>query len=425
MRAMKDSGIEWIGQIPHDWQVSKMKHIGEYINGYAFKPSQWGTEGKQIIRIQDLTQTSDQPNYYDGELDAKYLVKTGDLLISWAATLDAFVWKKDEAWLNQHIFKAIPKESAVCKPYFYWLIKEAMLNMNNGNKHGIMMQHVTYDVFDNFAIPLPDLCGQEKIAKFLEEKCAEIDTLIAAKEKTNSLLKERRQSIIYEAVTKGLNPDATMKDSGIEWIGQIPENWDTLRLRFLGAFQNGISKAGEFFGSGYPFVSYGDVYKNEVLPTIPSGLVESTESERELYSVEKGDVFFTRTSETKEEIGIVAVCKETIPDATFAGFLIRMRPTTDVVSTDFLRYYFSCGLQREYFSKEMTLVTRASLGQDLLKNMVVTIPSAEEQEAIVNYLDEQTQAIDNIIASNDVSIQKLKEYRQSIIYEAVTGKIEI
>lgn len=425
MRAMKDSGVEWIGQIPHDWQVSKMKHIGEYINGYAFKPSQWGKEGKQIIRIQDLTQTSDQPNYYDGELDTKYLVKTGDLLISWAATLDAFVWKKDEAWLNQHIFKAIPKESAVCKPYFYWLIKEAMLNMNNGNKHGIMMQHVTYDVFDNFAIPLPDLCGQEKIAKFLEEKCAEIDTLIAAKERTNTLLKERRQSIIYEAVTKGLNPDASMKDSGIEWIGQIPENWDVLRLRFLGTFQNGISKAGEFFGSGHPFVSYGDVYKNEVLPITPSGLVESTESERELYSVEKGDVFFTRTSETKEEIGIVAVCKETIPDATFAGFLIRMRPTTDVVTTDFMRYYFSCGLQREYFSKEMTLVTRASLGQDLLKNMVVTIPSTEEQQAIVNYLDEQTQAIDAIIACNDASIQKFKEYRQSIIYEAVTGKIEV
>ena len=170
-----------------------------------------------------------------------------------------------------------------------------------------------------------------------------IDALIAAKEKTNALLKERRQSIIYEAVSKGLNPDAPMKDSGIEWIGQIPEHWDTLRLRFLGTFQNGISKAGEFFGSGYPFVSYGDVYKNEVLPTVPGGLVESTESERELYSVQKGDVFFTRTSETKEEIGIVAVCKETIPNATFAGFLIRMRPTTNAVTTDFLRYYFSCG----------------------------------------------------------------------------------
>lgn len=424
MRAMKDSGIEWIGEIPHDWQVSKMKHIGEYINGYAFKPSQWGTEGKQIIRIQDLTKTSEQPNYYDGELDTKYLVKTGDLLISWAATLDAFVWEKDEAWLNQHIFKAIPKESAVYKPYFYWFIKEAMLNMNNGNKHGIMMQHVTYDVFDNFAIPLPNLCVQERIANFLEEKCSEIYTLIAAKEKTNALLKERRQSIIYEAVTKGLNPDAPMKDSGIEWIGEIPKRWSTLRLRFIGTFQNGISKAGEFFGSGHPFVSYGDVYKNEVIPTAPSGLVESTESERELYSVEKGDVFFTRTSETKEEIGIVAVCKESIPNATFAGFLIRMRPTTDVVSTDYLRYYFSCGLQREYFAKEMTLVTRASLGQDLLKNMVVTIPSTEEQQEIVNYLDEQARAIDVIIACNDASIQKLKEYRQSIIYEAVTGKIE-
>ena len=425
MITMKDSSIDWIGYMPQNWCLSKMKYIGEYINGFAFKPSQWGAEGKQIIRIQDLTQTSDQPNYFDGELDKKYLVKAEDLLVSWAATLDAFVWNKDDAWLNQHIFKAVPKEEVVRKRYFYWLIKEAMRNMNNANKHGIMMQHVTYDVFDNFSIPLPPLHEQDKIADFLERKCTELDALIAAKEKSNILLREQRKSIIYEAVTKGLNPDASMKDSGIEWIGYIPEHWYTLRLRFLGAFQNGISKAAEFFGSGHPFVSYGDVYKNEVLPAVPSGLVESTEAEQELYSVQKGDVFFTRTSETKEEIGIVAVCKETIPNATFAGFLIRMRPTTDVVTTDFLRYYFSCGLQREYFSKEMTLVTRASLGQDLLKNMIVTIPSIEEQHRIVNCLDMQTQAIDNIIISNDASIQKLKEYRQSIIYEAVTGKIEV
>lgn len=423
MRKMKDSGIEWIGQIPQEWDVQRGKYTFSVLSGFAFPSSDFSTsEGIPLIRIRDITSGVTE-TFFKGKYSEEFLVDDGDLLIGMDGDFGIRVWDNGQALLNQRCCKIIANEGNSLKYLYYVLPYE--LKQINDLAFFTTVKHLSTEDLALVSVPLPSADEQQRIAEFLDTKCAEIDALIAAKEKTNALLKERRQSIIYEAVTKGLNPDAPMKDSDIEWIGEIPESWDILRLRFLGTFQNGISKAGEFFGSGYPFVSYGDVYKNKVLPTIPSGLVESTESEQELYSVQKGDIFFTRTSETKEEIGIVAVCKETIPNATFAGFLIRMRPTTDVVTTDFLRYYFSCGLQREYFSKEMTLVTRASLGQDLLKNMVVTIPSTEEQKDIITYLDKQTQAIDNIIADNDVSIQKLKEYRQSIIYEAVTGKIEV
>ncbi len=101
-RVMKDSGIQWIGSIPSDWSISRLKYIGQYINGYAFKPEQWGDKGKLIIRIQDLTGSNDNPNYYDGEIDEKYYVKNGDILVSWAATLAAFIWNKGDGLLRKH-----------------------------------------------------------------------------------------------------------------------------------------------------------------------------------------------------------------------------------------------------------------------------------------------------------------------------------
>ena len=145
-RPMKDNGVEWIGKIPSEWGKSRLKYVGRYINGYAFKPEDWGDTGLPIIRIQDLTGSNDKPNFYNGELDSKYLVSDGDILVSWAATLDSFIWNKGKGWLNQHIFKAIPNSAIIDRNFFFWMIKEAMKNMNNDNKHGIFMQHVTLDV---------------------------------------------------------------------------------------------------------------------------------------------------------------------------------------------------------------------------------------------------------------------------------------
>ena len=177
----------------------------------------------------------------------------------------------------------------------------------------------------------------------------------------NEKLKEYKQSIITEAVTKGLDKSAPLKYSGIEYLGNIPNNWNIKRLRYLATCQNGISKGGEFVGEGEPFVSYGDVYNNNVLPEIVSGLCMVTDAEKENYSVRENDIFFTRTSETIEEIAITCVCKKTIPDATFAGFLIRVRPYTDELLVDFSKYYFASEIHRKFFVKEMNLVIRASL----------------------------------------------------------------
>lgn len=425
MREMKDSGVAWIGEIPETWSINKMKYIGTYINGYAFKPDDWGNTGLPIIRIQDLTGSNNNPNYFNGNIDQKYYVENGDILVSWAATLDAFEWNKGEGWLNQHIFKAIPQKDIVSKPYYIWLLKVAMSYMNDDNKHGIMMQHITLPVFNNFSIAIPPLEDQQKIAAHLDRKCTQIDALISNAQQQIEKLKAYKQSVITETVTKGLDPDVTMKDSGYDFIGMIPASWEIFKLRHIGTPQNGISKGGEFFGTGFPFVSYGDIYKNFTLPEAVDGLVNTTETERKQYSVECGDIFFTRTSETIEEVGFSCVCEKTIPDATFAGFVIRVRPFNDKLQTGFAKYYFRSSHHRFYLVKEMNLVTRASLSQGLLKSMPVLVPTKEEQQEISDYLDHKCSQIDKLIALKQQKIEKLQQYKKSLIYEYVTGKKEV
>ena len=205
----------------------------------------------------------------------------------------------------------------------------------------------------------------------------------------------------------------------------IPEGWEVKPLRRLGRLANGISKGGEYFGKGFPFVSYSDVYKNDAIPTQVKGLVEANDQERERYSVKRGDVFFTRTSETVDEIGIAAACLKDIQDSTFAGFLIRFRPMTDELLPEFSKYYFRNKLVSEYFAKELVMVTRASLGQELLKSLPVFIPPMKEQQAIANYLDEKCAAIDALVAEKEKLIADLETYKKSLIFELVTGKREV
>ncbi len=422
---MKDSGIEWIGEIPEGWEVSKLKYLGRYVNGYPFKPDDWGDKGKPIIRIQDLTGSNDSPNYYDGDIDSKYHIKTGDILVSWAATLDAFIWNKGDGLLNQHIFKAIPQEEKITSYFFFWMIKEAMQNMNNDNKHGIFMQHVTLDVFNNFSVPLPPLSEQKRIATYLFQKISEADIMLDDTLSSITGYKKLKQAVITQAVTKGVRGEREMQDSGVEWIGQIPAEWVLGKLRNVGDTQNGISKSSEFFGKGFPFVSYSDVYKNYSLPSTVSGLVDSTSEEQKRYSVKKGDIFFTRTSETIEEVGFSCVCEKDIPNATFAGFLIRVRPFSDKLYTPYAKYYFRSSHLRFYLVKEMNLVTRASLGQSLLKSMPVLLPPLEEQKEIADYLDTKCAEIDGLIAKKDQLAKELESYKKSLIYEVVTGKREV
>ncbi|CAM3965297.1 restriction endonuclease subunit S [Phaeobacter inhibens] len=307
--------------------------------------------------------------------------------------------------------------------YYFWGLKygyDYFAKLSHGMRYSFNREQ-----FERIPLVYPEKRQQTAIADYLDRETGRIDGLIAKKTRFIALLKEKRAAVISLAVTKGIDPSAQMKPSGVDWIGDIPQTWRSTKLGYLGRSANGINIGGDAFGKGHPFVSYGDVYKNRQLPETVSGLVESTRADRVSYSIKKGDILFTRTSETIDEIAFPSVCLKTIPDAVFAGFLIRFRPYEGMLDGLFSKYAFQSSSIRHYFGKEMKLVTRASLSQGLLQSLPVPLPPIEEQRRIGAYLERQNDRFEALMQNTQETIELLKERRAALITAAVTGKIDV
>lgn len=425
---MKDSGVEWIGEVPSDWSLvptkrifrSEKRIVGAAVDEYE----RLALTMNGVIRRSKDDSEGLQPEKFEGY----QILRKNELVFK---LIDLENVKTSRVGLSPYTGLVSPAYIVLTNTqednrfYYYWFM--FMYHNEVFNHLGGDGVRSALNARDLLVLPVPNIAEKQqiRISNYLEAKCSEIDAVIARQQEAIEKLKAYKLSVITEAVTKGLNPDVPMKDSGYDFIGNIPASWNVCRLRNIGLPQNGISKGGECFGHGFPFVSYGDVYKNYALPKQVTGLVESSSEEQEKYSVQQGDIFFTRTSETIEEVGFSCVCEETIPNATFAGFLIRVRPFTDDLLMGFSKYYFRSNHHRLYLVKQMNLVTRASLGQDLLKSMPVLIPPKEEQQQITCYLDKKCDAIERAILHKQSVIDNLILYKKSLIYEVVTGKQEV
>jgi len=439
----KDSCINFINKIPNHWNEIRLKFIGYLYGGLSGKSSndfnQFGnTNNKKFIPFTNIANNLkiDKKNLQEVivlENEKQNQVEKGDLFFLMSSEnyddvgLASVLLNDIEGTYLNSFCKGFRITKKNISPNFinYQLRSNILRHNLLIGANGFTRINLRIGKVNDLCIILPPLSEQKIIASFLDKKTAQIDKYIEKRKRFIKLLQEKRIALINHAVTKGLNPDVKMKDSGIEWIGEIPEVWEIKKLRYLGTCQNGISKSGESFGYGYPFVSYSDVYKNEIIPIEVNGLVDSTEKEQIIYSVEEGDVFFTRTSETIEEIGIVSVCFITIPKAVFAGFLIRFRQNLKKLFNSYSKYYFMANMHRQYFVKKMNIVTRASLSQELLKNLPVLLPPLEEQKIIAEYLDKKTSQIDTLITKTQKQIDLLTEYRTALISNAVTGKIDV
>ena len=418
-REMRHSGIEWIGEIPKEWNCASFKYFHEKAN-----------VGESI----DKTYCSDNPVdtlFYTAGIEPIHTIykdfpqwkytEINDLLLARNGTPYVYLPVQNSVY-SDHIIRAEIKKNCV-KEFIRYCLQQAISYVVVDT---VSIPTWSISLWDKQFLPLPSYLEQQKIANYLDKVCGEVDEMIALQEQMIEELKAYKQSIITEAVTKGLNPNVPMKNSGIDWIGEVPEHWEIQRLRTLGWTQNGISQSGDYFGDdyAYPFVNYSDAYKNYSVP-YPEGKANSSEEDRKRYSLVEGDVLFTRTSETIEEIGFSSTCLETIKDAVYSGFLIRFRPTSNKLYKGFSKYYFRSQIHRAYFVKQMNIVTRASLGQDLLKNLVVLLPTLSEQQQIASYLEEKCSEIDALTAIKQQKIEELKDYKKSVIYEYVTGKKEV
>ena len=422
MRQYKDSGIEWIGKIPEGWQYKRFKYSGMFEKGKLPCSSNIERIGLPIIGASEML-GKDARSYTSDESVPQ--CKKEDILILWDGANAGITASGLTGVVSSTAVKYVCVDKSILPKYVAYLFKYGEHYFKE-KVNGTTIPHMNVEYINDIPLLCPPFSEQQCIVDYLDEKCGEIDSLIGLQVQMIEKLKAYKQSVITEAVTKGLDPKVKLVPSGIDWIGDIPEHWGMQRLKTLGWTQNGISQSGDYFNElfPYPFVSYSDVYKNYSIP-YPNGRANSTEKDRKTYSLIEGDVLFTRTSETIEEIGFSSTCMETIKNVVYSGFLIRFRPTTNRHYKGFSKYYFRSHVHRAFFVKQMNIVTRASLGQDLLKNLVVLLPPISEQHNIAVFLDEKCADIDLLIELKQKKIEMLKDYKKSVIYEAVTGKTNI
>ena len=425
-REMKDSGIEWIGEIPAAWDIDRLKW---HLNEINVQNSPIQSEKILSLTIEagviPYEDKGNQGNKAKEKLDGYKLAYPGTLVVnSMNVIIGAVGISKYFGCVSPVYYVFRTTENTDLRYIYYLFTNVGFQKEMRKYAKGILEIRLRISTNDllKLRIPNPSYQMQCLISNALDKKCAEIDAIIAKTRATIEEYKKLKQAIITAAVTKGIRSSRPMKDSDIEWIGEIPTEWEIKKLRYFGNCQNGISKGEECFGMGYPFISYSDVYKNMILPETAGGLIQSTAEERNKYSVEYRDIFFTRTSETIEEVGFTSVCLKTIENAVFAGFIIRVRPYDDTLNPNFSKYFFRSDIHRRFFVKEMNLVTRASLGQELLKRLPVLVPPFAEQQEIADYLDQKCTEIDALISKKTALVEELENYKKSVIYEYVTGK---
>ena len=271
MREMKNSGIEWMGEIPVGWEIIKLKMA--YISsnaGEVIDKSFWNSGNELLYTCQKTPMMS---NFMDFPFNKR--TTDDDLLLTRNATPYIFIPEGNAIYSN------VVQRITISSKYERRFVRYALqCGIEALTVQGDTIPSYNMQVWNNVYIPNIPRPQQHRIFTYLDTKCEKIDSIIARQQEVIEKLKAYKLSVITEAVTKGLNPDVRMKDSGYEFIGAVPQHWNVCRLRNIGTPQNGISKGGEFFGHGYPFVSYGDVYRNFTLPENINGLVDTTEAER-------------------------------------------------------------------------------------------------------------------------------------------------
>lgn len=442
MRKMKDSGVEWIGEIPEKWSVWKMKHL-------ASEPMQYGANATGVeyseslpryVRITDITTNRTLSNEgkqsLPTEIAEEYILDDGDILFarSGATAGKSFYYESkygDCAFAGYLIRFKADFQKVNSKFLYYYTLTQAYEEWSQQIFIQATIQNISAEKYNGLRFAIPNNIEQQnEIVEYLDKKCAEIDALIDAKEKTNSLLKEQRQSIIYEAVTKGLDPDVPTKDSGIEWIGEIPDSWKVCKIKHFAEGEDGV-KIGPF-GSALTnrLINDGDynVYSQANLigadfSKTNHTINEETFTQLNNYEVLPGDICVSM-------MGTIGKCK-VVPDGIKPGImdshLIKIR-LDSTVNPKFFEYVYDkdnsgvCFVQMKMESKGSIM---DGLNSKIVKNLLFPLPPIEEQDFIVKYLEEKCEEIDSLIKSNNITIDNLKEYRKSIIFEAVTGKVEI
>ena len=426
----KNSGVEWIGEIPEEWEVVKIKHLTRVKRGASPRPIDdpiyFDDDGEYSwVRISDVTASKMYLNESTEKLSAlgaslSVKLNPDQLFISICATVGKPCITKIKCCIHDG-FVYFPDFKGDNR--FLYYIFEAGEAYKGLGKLGTQL-NLNTDIVGGITIGFPHMNEQKAIANFLDQKTAEIDDLIADKEKLVELLQEKRQVVISEAVTKGLNPNVKMKDSGVEWIGEMPEHWEVNRIKYLATVNPNKSEV-RYLPSEQK-VTFIPMDKIIATGKVDYALTNTMENLINNYTYFRNeDIIMAKVTPCFEN-GNIAIVKGLLNGIGFGTTELHVLRCNNKCYNRFLFYYLQSDIFKSKGISEMYGVAGLKrIPTDFILNYKLGIPDYQEQEQIANYLDKKTSQIDELTYSIQLQIKKLKEYRQSLISEAVTGKIKV
>ena len=431
MREMKDSGIEWIGEIPSRWKILRFKNIAYLYTGNSIKDEEKNryedeNEALPYISSKDINVLNNTANYRNGMYIKKRdnsfkKAKKGSTLMcieGGSAGKKKTFLSEDVCFVNK--LCCFDSSQDINNKYLFYFLnspnyeEEFKLNLSG------MIGGVSVSTLKNLKLCLPSLQEQSRIASFLDSKCSEIDLLHSDIEEEIETLKEYKKSVITEAVTKGLNPDAEMKDSGIEWIGKIPKGWSVKRIKNIGEYRNGLTYTPSDItdeAEGILVLRSSNIQNGEIVLNDNVYVKNLIKSE---LKVSKGDILICSRNGSRDLVGKNAIIEDNI-EASFGAFMMIFRCNC----SKYMYYILNSSIFTYYLGTFFTSTINQLTGSNFGNMKIVFCDDKKEQNEIVSYLDSKCSEIDSIIESKQQQLETLEQYKKSLIYEYVTGKKEV
>lgn len=417
-RAMKDSGIEWIGEIPKDWGYVPLKAYYEFEKGKnaALYTQEYIGENEGPYPVYS-GQTQNEGimgrvNSYDYDIKKCLFTTTvGAKVMTPKILTGRFCLSQ-----NCLIMKQIQQ---VYDNFIYYLLIP-LFDYYKSLIPTYMQPSLRIEDLKSYRFYLPSIPEQQKIADFLYEKCSHIDSVLEKVRASIDEYKQLKQSVITQAVTKGIRPNRPMKDSGIEWIGEIPQDWEIRKIKSLGQYRNGLTYAPEDMceeSNGTLVLRSSNVKQGKI--SYDDNIYVSTTIPKQLY-VRKGDILVCSRNGSRELIGKNAIIKDNIV-ASFGAFMMIYRCDTP----EYVYYILNSHVFNYYLGSFLTSTINQLTGKNFGNMSVVYCPNKTEQTEIASYLDDKCSKIDKLITKKEQLIAELETYKKSLIYEYVTGKKEV
>lgn len=414
-RQMKDSGIEWFGMIPNDWEIVQVKRLFDIGRGRVIATTELSDQGYPVYSSQ--TKNNGVLGYIDSyDFDRSQLTWTTD-----GANAGTVFLREGKHNCTNVCGTLMPKNDDNWLQFLKYILEFTAIYHKRADINGFkIMNNEMADIH----ILLPIIDEQIRIADYLDQQCAHIDAVIEKTKASIEEYKKLKQAVITRAVTKGIRGDRPMKDSGIEWISELPKDWEIKRFKFVAdslVKGNGITKDDVRENGDIPCVRYGEIYTkyDNSFKECVSATNEELIGTKQYFSY--GDLLFTCTGELVEEIGksITYIGNE---QCLAGGDIIIARHHQNPV---FLNYALNSAYTQAQKSCNKNKLKVVHISAPDIANIVIVLPTMEEQEEIAQYLDEKCGEIKRIIEAKQQQLQVILDYKKSLIYEYVTGKKEV